>query len=43
MPPALLESQFRALEVPGRDEQAISIGIDGDPAAIVGRILARLA
>ena len=43
MPPALLDSQLRTLEPPGPEEKAMTIAIDGDPAAIVARILERLA
>ena len=43
MPPALLESQFRALEEPGPDEAVLSVSIDGTPDEIVAEILARLS
>lgn len=42
MPPTLLESQFRALEIPGSEENAVSVAIDLDMAMIVARILERL-
>ncbi len=41
MPPALLDSQFAALEPPGPDE-AIVVSIDQPPDAIVAEALARL-
>ncbi|MDP2119540.1 MAG: gluconokinase [Hoeflea sp.] len=37
MPPALLDSQFAALEAPGADEEAIAIDIDQPLDAIVAR------
>ncbi len=42
MPTSLLDSQFAALEVPGADERAISVDIDGTSQAIVASILSRL-
>jgi carbohydrate kinase (thermoresistant glucokinase family) len=42
MPPALLDSQFAALEEPAVDENALVVAIEGDPAAIVEAILQRL-
>jgi carbohydrate kinase (thermoresistant glucokinase family) len=41
MPPALLDSQFAALEPPGPDE-AIAVSIDQTPDAIVAEALKRL-
>jgi gluconokinase len=43
MPADLLDSQFEALEVPGRDERAVVVPATGTPAEIVDRIVARLA
>lgn len=42
MPPALLESQLAALERPAPEEDAVTIGIDATPEAIVGEIVERL-
>jgi carbohydrate kinase (thermoresistant glucokinase family) len=42
MSPALLDSQFEALEVPSADEAAIECSIALDPAEIVASILPRL-
>jgi gluconokinase len=42
MPPALLESQFAILEPPGPDEQALTIDVQGSPAAQVEEIVTRL-
>jgi gluconokinase len=42
MPPALLHSQFEALEEPGPDENAITVPIESPPREIVARILERL-
>jgi carbohydrate kinase (thermoresistant glucokinase family) len=42
MPPALLDSQFAALEEPSSDENALVVGIEGGPEAIVAAILQRL-
>lgn len=43
MPPSLLNSQFAALEEPGRDENPIVVSIDAHPRAVVDTILAGLA
>jgi carbohydrate kinase (thermoresistant glucokinase family) len=43
MPPALLHSQFEALEPPRPDENPITVPIDLTPEEIVGRILPALA
>ncbi|MGN6607893.1 MAG: gluconokinase [Jatrophihabitans sp.] len=42
MPPALLDSQFEALEEPDPDEHALRIGIDHSPAEQAERIIASL-
>ena len=42
MPPALLESQFQALEEPAPDEHAIECSIALSPDAIVASILPRI-
>ena len=42
MPPGLLDSQFRTLEEPGDDENAIVAKIGGTPEAIVATIMERL-
>lgn len=42
MPPALLDSQFAALEEPTDDEQAIVVSIDARPPQVVESILAKL-
>lgn len=42
MPPALLDSQFTALEVPSPDEHPISVSIAPKPDAIVDAIVAAL-
>jgi gluconokinase len=42
MPPALLDSQFDALEAPGVDERVISCDIAQSPADIVASIIARM-
>jgi gluconokinase len=42
MPPALLQSQFDALEEPTADEAAITIAIDAAPDEIVSRIVTTL-
>ena len=42
MPPALLQSQFDALEEPTADEAPITIAIDAAPDEIVKRIMAAL-
>ncbi len=39
MPPSLLDSQFAALEVPGADEEAVTVDIDQPLAAVVEAIL----
>lgn len=41
MPPALLDSQFAALEPPDPDEQAITIDIDRPLGAIIAAIVAQ--
>jgi carbohydrate kinase (thermoresistant glucokinase family) len=43
MPPALLQSQFDALEEPGPDEAPLITPIDAAPEAIVDRILDALS
>jgi len=42
MPPALLKSQFDALEEPGADERAITVAIDAPPEEIAGRVVGHL-
>ncbi|MFK0164061.1 gluconokinase [Rhizobium sp. NPDC090279] len=42
MPPALLDSQFAALEPPGADEQAITVDIDQPLDMLVAAIVASL-
>jgi len=42
MPPALLESQFAALEPPGADENPITADVRHDPAAIVSQVMVAL-
>jgi gluconokinase len=42
MPPTLLDSQFDALEMPGRDEAVVSCDIAASAADIVASVLARL-
>ena len=42
MPPALLKSQFAALEEPAADEHAIKVPIDATPEAIAERVMQRL-
>jgi len=42
MPPALLRSQFDALEEPGADEHAITVSIDATPEEIADRVMERL-
>lgn len=42
MPPRLLDSQLAALEVPGPDENPISVGIDNSPDDIAATIAVRL-
>ena len=41
MPTSLLDSQFETLEVPGRDENAITVNIDRSEEEIVRAILAK--
>jgi gluconate kinase len=43
MPPALLESQFNALEEPDPDEWPIIVPIDTSPRRVVEHILADMA
>jgi gluconokinase len=42
MPPGLLDSQFRTLEPPGLDENAIDVSIDAPVDAIVDDIVSKL-
>ena len=42
MPPALLRSQFDALQEPAPDEQAIAVSIDATPEEIAGRVMSAL-
>jgi len=42
MPPALLHSQFDALEEPGADEHAIMVSIGATPEEIAGKVAKRL-
>lgn len=42
MPPALLDSQFAALEEPCADENPITVDISANPAEILARILSQL-
>lgn len=42
MPPALLRSQFDALEAPGADEHAITVSIDPAPEEIAARVVEKL-
>ncbi len=42
MPPSLLDSQFRTLEVPGPDERPITVSIDDDIDGIVDAITKQL-
>jgi len=42
MPPALLTSQFDALEEPAADEHAITVSIDATPEEIAEEVLKRL-
>jgi gluconokinase len=39
MPPALLDSQFAALEVPGPDENALTISVAKSPKAILAELV----
>ena len=43
MPPALLQSQFDALEEPAPDERAITVPIDATPQQIAARVVEELA
>jgi gluconokinase len=43
MPPALLDSQFAALEPPGADEGAVTVEIDQPLAALVERVAVAVA
>jgi gluconokinase len=43
MPPALLRSQFDALEEPAADEHAITVPIDATPEEIAARVIAQFA
>ena len=42
MPPALLKSQFDALEVPRADERALTVEIDASPEEIAGRVVGEI-
>ena len=42
MPPALLQSQFDALEQPAADEHALTVSIDATPEEIAARVLKQL-
>ena len=42
MPPALLQSQFDALEEPAADERAITASIDATPEEIAANVLKQL-
>lgn len=42
MPPSLLDSQFKTLEVPGADERVIAVSIDDDIDGIVDAIAKQL-
>lgn len=42
MPPALLRTQFDALEEPGADERAITVSIDAAPEEIAERVMEKL-
>ena len=42
MPPGLLDSQFKTLEPPQADEQAIAVSIDAPVETIVDNIVARM-
>jgi gluconokinase len=42
MPPALLKSQFDALEPPAADEHVITVSIDTTPEEIAARVAAQL-
>ena len=43
MPPALLQSQFDALEEPAPDEQALAVSIDATPEEIATQVADQLA
>jgi gluconate kinase len=43
MPPALLQSQFDALQEPAPDEHAITVSIDATPEQIAARVVDQLA
>jgi carbohydrate kinase (thermoresistant glucokinase family) len=43
MPPALLDSQFAALEEPGPDENVLSVKVDRPAEAMADDVVARLA
>jgi gluconokinase len=42
MPPTLLDSQFKTLEIPGPDERPITVSIDDDVDGIVSAIIKQL-
>jgi carbohydrate kinase (thermoresistant glucokinase family) len=42
MPPALLQSQFAALQEPAEDEHALAVSIDATPEEIAEEVLRRL-
>ncbi len=42
MPPQLLDSQFKTLEIPAADEKAIAVSIDAEVPAIVANIMKKL-
>ncbi|MGE0221655.1 MAG: gluconokinase [Acetobacteraceae bacterium] len=42
MPPALLDSQFAALEEPGPDEAPIVVSIAAEADAVIGAVIAKL-
>ncbi len=42
MPPALLKSQFDALEEPAADEHALAVPIDATPEEIAARVVGKL-
>ena len=42
MPPALLKSQFDALEEPRADERAITVAIDATPEEIAARVVGEI-
>lgn len=43
MPPALLDSQFAALEAPGEDERPLVVAVDAPPDAVAERLVRMLA